>query len=991
MGIKKNIMILLLFCLIIPIVYAAEQKSYVNINMMKNQIYNASWVNASYFNGSGQYLSNLPVGVGNTTSEMRNAINQSLYYNFTSNSTTWWANVNDWTSGYFIKTVNSLDFNETKLNNTIDARLTSFTFYPITNRTIYGTETGGNNIGNLSFYDTQTFNVTEIAGSNPLEVRINFTGVTAFDNLLIRERYNGGSGHEIDIELWNYVTGVWDNYFEITDQSQLTQLPAIPVPDSTEHISGGVVMLRFNHVTTPGNTQHKFYIDYAQLIDGTSTLTNIAHDSLSGRDNICINHPWICIYYLNTSQLVGFNYWNFTWAGFNKTYADTLYIGVGNATITSLKSYMDANVSSISNNTLFFNGLPTGYFQNGTEIDTANTTTEMRNAVNQSLYYNLTSQMCYYLNNATQDTAYQKTYNSSYLTNSYNSSYEAQLNHNTTSEIRTAINQTLYYNLTSQMCYYLNNATQDTSYQKTFNTSYDAKPSVDTNCSVVGSCSNVQYGTEQVNTTTEMRIAINQSLYYNITCNDSRNYFGGYNTGFFQNGTEVDTVNTTSQMRNAVNQSLYYNMTVNDTRNFNGYNTGFFQNGTEQVNTTTDIRNTINQTLYYNLTSQMCYYLNNATQNTAYTQMFNSSYEYWNNASLATTGTCSAGQYVKQTTASGVVCDTPAAGGGSGVNYWQVTGSWMSPNETAGGQNSLNITNLNVTGAYYGTVFNASYERKPDNNMTYNVTYHGQLGHNTTSEIQTAINQTLYYNFTSQMCYYLNNATQDTSYTKTYNSSYLTSVFNSSYEYWGNITLTNTYNTTYHTYMTSNVSSISNRTLYFNDLTTWYTYNSTYHNNIDTANTTAQIRTAVNQTLYYNLTAQMCYYLSNSTQDTAYTKTYNSSYLTSVFNSSYEYWGNTTLTNTFNATYNLNLSSTSNNTLYLNYQTSGFYMNKTYNDTYHTFNYLGNTSLVIQNDVDWINSTKGMNTTVTYTALICLNQTCLSNITKNDTGVYIYG
>jgi hypothetical protein len=532
MGIKKNIIALLLFCLVISIVYAAEQKSYVNINMMNNQIYNASWINATYFNGSGQYLSNLPVGVGNTTSEMRNAINQSLYYNFTSNSTTWWANVNDWTSGYFIKTVNSLDFNETKLNNTIDARLTSFTFYPITNRTIYGTETGGNNIGNLSFYDTQTFNVTEIAGSNPLEVRINFTGVTAFDNLLIRERYNGGSGHEIDIELWNYVTGVWDNYFEITDQSQLTQLPAIPVPDSTEHISGGVVMLRFNHVTTPGNTQHKFYIDYAQLIDGTSTLTNIAHDSLSGRDNICINHPWICIYYLNTSQLVGFNYWNSTWAGFNKTYADTLYIGVGNATITSLKSYMDANVSSISNNTLFFNGLPTGYFQNGTEVDTANTTTEMRTAINQTLYYNLTSQMCYYLNNATQDTAYTKTYNVSYNAN-----------------VSSTSNNTLWFN------------GANTWY--TYNSTYHAKPS------------NVYNASYEYQTNSTLMITYNSTYHqfanytYNATYH-TFNYLG--NTSLvIQN--DVDWINSTKGMNTTVtytaliclNQTCLSNITKNDT------------------------------------------------------------------------------------------------------------------------------------------------------------------------------------------------------------------------------------------------------------------------------------------------------------------------------------------------------------------------------------------------------------------------------------------
>jgi len=619
--------ILLSFLLIISTVYAT-QTIYDNVNITGSitggGLKVASCDIKASINGTLYCGTDLAGSGGNTTAEMRTAVNQSLYYNFTSNSTTWWANVNDWTSGYFIKSVNSLDFNETKLNNTIDDRLTSFTFYPITNRTIYGTETGGNNIGNLSYYDGQSFNVTEIAGSNPLEVRINFTGIVTFDNILIRERYDGGSGHEIDVELWNYVDGIWDNYFEITDQSQLTQLPAIPVPDSTEHISGNVVMLRFNHVTTPGNTQHKFYIDYVQLIDGTSTLTNIAHDSLSGRDNICINHPWICIYYLNTSQVVGFNYWNFTWSGFNKTYADTLYIGVGNATITSLKNYMNANVSSISNNSLFFNGLGTGYFQNGTETDTANTTTQMRDALNQSLYYNFTSNRTLYIDctgiygGSDADFCADATgggggvnylqVSGVWMWNNATSGGQPNINF-------TKVNATTFYEdgvslinkYVSVGNVTINAATID-GYDSAFfmplnvsglNTAWTSKLGfgniTDYNLDVTWR-NKLEWG--NISNDPQYNATVNTFITKNVSsiANNSL-FFGGYPTGFYLNGTDIDTANTTAQMRNAINQTLYYNITVNDTKNyFGGYPTGFYQNGTEVANTSTQIVNVFNTT-----------------------------------------------------------------------------------------------------------------------------------------------------------------------------------------------------------------------------------------------------------------------------------------------------------------------------------------------------------------------------------------------------------
>lgn len=562
-----------------------------------------------------------------------------------------------------------------------------------------------------------------------------------------------------------------------------------------------------------------------------------------------------------------------------------------------------ANVSSISNNTLFFNGLPTGFFQNGTDasIDTANTTAQMRDAVNQSLYYNLT----------VNDTRYFGGYTTGFFQNGTEIDTA-----NTTTDIRNAVNQTLYYNLTSQMCYYLNNATQNTQYTQVYNTSYEY-------------WSNVSL-TNTYNTTYHSYIASNVSSIANNSL-----YYNGYTTGFFQNGTEIDTANTTQQMRDAVNQSLYYNFTA-----------------------------------------QMCYYLNNATQNTLYTQVFNSSYEYWGNVSLTNTYNSTYHTYAYNQTLPALIFVSQNPFGWLNSSYNSTYHTWAY-NQTTPAISYINTNPFSWL------------------NSSYNASYHIQLGHNTSSEIQVAINNTPltggYYNITAGVCYYVNNVTYSNQfypYSNPYGFKNVT--YNSSYEYWGNTSLTNTYNSSYHGYMTSNVSSVANNSLFYNGYPSGF-----FQNGTDQVNTTTEMRTAINQSLYYNLTSQMCYYLNNATQNVLYISVFNSSYeywgnyslsntynstyhndLGKVFNASYEYWGNTSLTNTYNITYHQ-------------------FANYTYNQTYHNYvvanvSSISNLTYNIAGAVN--NSVSGTIYSIkTYTSLICLNSTCLSNITKNDTGVYIFG
>lgn len=153
-----------------------------------------------------------------------------------------------------------------------------------------GTPSASSVLSKITSYDEKTYNITEIAGgSGGYDIRINFSGVSSVDNILMREKYSGSSGHEIQVQLWDYGTSSWEGYTDITDQSGFS-VSVINVFDPLAHISGGVVQMRLYHAPS-GIGSHVFYIDYIALNKGTSLLTSASHDGLDGRDNIITNHP----------------------------------------------------------------------------------------------------------------------------------------------------------------------------------------------------------------------------------------------------------------------------------------------------------------------------------------------------------------------------------------------------------------------------------------------------------------------------------------------------------------------------------------------------------------------------------------------------------------------------------------------------------------------------------------------------------------------------
>lgn len=142
----------------------------------------------------------------------------------------------------------------------------STTYYP--NQTLV---TGGtnatDNITEMWYYDGYFYNVSEGTGANPMDVYINYSNVSNFGQIVLREYYSGSANHYIQVQLWDNVNSVWENYFEFVGQTGQTII-SVPVFDDTNHIgTDEKVQLRLHHVET-GVSAHRLYIDFAWLVDG---------------------------------------------------------------------------------------------------------------------------------------------------------------------------------------------------------------------------------------------------------------------------------------------------------------------------------------------------------------------------------------------------------------------------------------------------------------------------------------------------------------------------------------------------------------------------------------------------------------------------------------------------------------------------------------------------------------------------------------------------
>ena len=144
--------------------------------------------------------------------------------------------------------------------------------------TIAGTHDEGNLLSIQRSKDGNSYNVSEVGGTPALTIHINFTNITSFTTILLRERYEGGAGHEIKIGLLECASGIYEEEYDpvITDMTDFA-FTVRNVVDSTSHVCNGNVSLQLRHVEA-GNPTHNFYLDYAVLQKGPSTVATEESD-----------------------------------------------------------------------------------------------------------------------------------------------------------------------------------------------------------------------------------------------------------------------------------------------------------------------------------------------------------------------------------------------------------------------------------------------------------------------------------------------------------------------------------------------------------------------------------------------------------------------------------------------------------------------------------------------------------------------------------------
>lgn len=105
--------------------------------------------------------------------------------------------------------------------------------------------------------------VQENNGADPLRVTLSFSNVQRLTSFSFYGRYQGGAGHVVYIEAYNYNLSAWQLIGELgTNTTPQWYSYNIFLP--TNFVSGGVVQVRFNHQGNGINT-HQLILDYADV------------------------------------------------------------------------------------------------------------------------------------------------------------------------------------------------------------------------------------------------------------------------------------------------------------------------------------------------------------------------------------------------------------------------------------------------------------------------------------------------------------------------------------------------------------------------------------------------------------------------------------------------------------------------------------------------------------------------------------------------------
>lgn len=134
-------------------------------------------------------------------------------------------------------------------------------------------------------YDGITFNFSEASGSPALDLRINFTDITSFNQGVMRYKTSSLSGAFPIIQMWNYGISAWEDYPAMATSLVFATITQ-QVFDATEHIGAdGIVQMRI-YKASNGNTGNRYYVDWITISAGFGTPSGEEIDPYSWHKDV---------------------------------------------------------------------------------------------------------------------------------------------------------------------------------------------------------------------------------------------------------------------------------------------------------------------------------------------------------------------------------------------------------------------------------------------------------------------------------------------------------------------------------------------------------------------------------------------------------------------------------------------------------------------------------------------------------------------------------
>ena len=135
-------------------------------------------------------------------------------------------------------------------------------------------------VGDLQAVGGTDVNISEAAGADPLTVTFDFTSVTKLSAFAFYGYYAGGSGHQINVEIYNVGTTAWD-IIGVIGSETAKRWYDFPIFNTTAYINAGAVSVRLRHIQTGINT-HDLILDYLELNFGsTGGAANVSAASVT--------------------------------------------------------------------------------------------------------------------------------------------------------------------------------------------------------------------------------------------------------------------------------------------------------------------------------------------------------------------------------------------------------------------------------------------------------------------------------------------------------------------------------------------------------------------------------------------------------------------------------------------------------------------------------------------------------------------------------------